>query len=120
MASQGVQWGIHSDRAICTGQIVEALRGGEGGTQIPMARGSTLVSCAQHAYWDIKMIGKSSIYGEIYIGIETVESPGKEAYLLGQDWFNLACEGRTFYYCSDGWRLLLWKQDHLSVVPFQA
>jgi hypothetical protein len=102
MASHTVQWGIHSDRAICTGQVVEALRGGEGGTQVPMARGSNLVSCAHHAYWDIKLIGKSSIHGDIYIGIETVESPGKEKYLIGQDWFNLVCEGRTFYYSSDG------------------
>jgi hypothetical protein len=67
-----------------------------------MARGSNLVSCAHHAYWDIKLIGKASIHGEIYIGVETVELPGKETYLLGQDWFNHACEGRTFYYCSDG------------------
>ena len=102
MLPKTAEWGVCSDRAICTGQIVEALRGGEGGIQVPMARGCNLVHCTNYAYWDVKMLGKSSIHGEIYIGIETVEDHSKESYIIGQDWFHEACVGRTFYYCSDG------------------
>ena len=70
--------------------------------QVPTARGSNLVPTSGSGFWDVKMVGKSSIHGDIYIGIETIESIGKEHYIIGQDWFNEICVGRTFYYCTDG------------------
>ena len=91
-------FGIFTDRCMLEDTLVTAVRGGEAGGVLPMVRGEAEVPEGECGSWHIKVIEKASVKGNIYIGIETLDSAGKEATLLGKDWYDEKATNRAFYY----------------------
>eukprot|EP00286_Rhodomonas_abbreviata_P016307 CAMPEP_0181328198 /NCGR_PEP_ID=MMETSP1101-20121128/22560_1 /TAXON_ID=46948 /ORGANISM="Rhodomonas abbreviata, Strain Caron Lab Isolate" /LENGTH=376 /DNA_ID=CAMNT_0023437015 /DNA_START=63 /DNA_END=1193 /DNA_ORIENTATION=+ len=96
---------------MCEDTMITAVRGGEGGINIPMARGSMEVlagtvegtkESSQPASWHVKLVDKASVRGQIYVGVEVSEEKGSPALMLGQDWYHDSCVGKAYYYSSDG------------------
>lgn len=91
-------WGNMTDRVMKEDTMVTAVRGGEAGGIVPMARGESEVKEGQPASWHIKVIDKASVKGKIYIGLEAMDASGAHATLLGHDWYTENAKGRAFYY----------------------
>jgi hypothetical protein len=83
---------------MCEDTLITALRGGEGGINIPMARGHIAVPQGEPASWHLKVVDKTSLRGKIFIGVETSPDENDQPIRLGQDWYEEICTEKALYY----------------------
>jgi hypothetical protein len=82
---------------MCEDTLITALRGGEGGINVAMARGHIDVPQGEPASWHLKVVDKTTMRGKIFIGVETCPEGG-DHIRMGQDWYDETCAGRALYY----------------------